>query len=209
MKRTLYVFIFVCCCFFASFAEAVAGDSPENALKEIQISLDQANLTQFEQRVDVEGLATQGAQVFLKLLTASTQKQMQQPLLAMLAGFASTPENKASLQNLLVSEASNFVRDGVSSGMFGGHPNATANKKSGLLAPLFADASTGKKSIQADGKSVFNKNQNIAEIPVRIHDAGNDQTYRMRLRLEKNSNNLWKVTQIADIDQIAKRIWKE
>lgn len=206
-----------------AFAAAAAGERPEAAVAAIQTALEQADLAAFEQRVDVDALIAEGSAVFMdKLLKAGGEGALP-PVLSLLATAAGTPQGASALRGMLADEAAAFVRDGVASGRFGGKEASSAGRARGLLAPLFAEASTGRKSLRVAGRALSVAGAGDAvEVPVAIRDEGNGREYRVRLRLEQRSpersagasaapaaSTFWKVTRIADLPAIADRIWNE
>lgn len=209
-------------CFAVSSLAFAAGERPEAAVAAIQTALDQADLAAFEQRVDMNALIDEGCAVFMSKLSTAGATGDLPPVLALLATAAGTPQGAAAMRGLLANEAAAFVRDGVASGRFGGGEARSAGTSRGLLAPLFAEASTGRKSLRAVGRAVpVTAAGDAVELPVSIRDAGNGREYRLRLRLEQAlpeasagatgsaGSPFWKVTRIADLPAIANRIWNE
>lgn len=212
-------------CLASSLAFA-AGERPEAAVTAIQTALDQADLAAFERRVDMDALIGEGCAVFMSKLSTAGATGDLPPVLALLASAAGTPQGAAAMRGLLAGETAAFVRDGVASGRFGGGKARSAERSRGLLAPLFAEASTGRKSLRAVGRAVpVTAAGDVVELPVAIRDAGNGREYRLRLRLEQAlpegsagasakaagsaGSPFWKVTRIADLPAIADRLWDE
>lgn len=207
----------VCCAaLLAGPGFLAAAETPEFAVTEIQTALDQGDLPRFERRADVDALCGQGAAIFIDMLRKAGEKESASlpPVLALLGSAAQKPETAVTLRAMLAGEAAAFVRDGVESGRFGGKTDGkTAGNGRGMLAPLFADVSTGRKSLRVTGKAVPAKGAKggaaqAVELPVAVKDKGNGREYPVRLRLEK-TEGLWKVTRIADLPEIAGTLWKE
>ena len=222
--------VVACLCLVAAFtplalaAPVERAERPETAVAAIQTALDQADLALFEQRVDVDALIDEGSAVFMSKLLKAGETGELPPALALLATAAGTPQGALAMRGMLAGEAAAFVRDGVASGRFGGGKagKGSAGKSRGLLAPLFANASTGRKHLRAVGRALpVTSAGDVVELPVAIRDEGNGREYRLRLRLEQYSDSpagasptttvspYWKVTGIADLPAIADQIWEE
>lgn len=196
-----------------------AGERPEGAVAAIQTALDQADLAAFEQRVAVDALIDEGCAVFMDRLLRAGKNGDLPPVLALLATAAGTPQGALAMRGILADEAAAFVRDGVASGRFGGRTGRSAGRARGLLAPLFAEVSTGRKSLRVAGRALpVTTAGDVVELPVSIRDEGNGRAYRLRLRLEQwpperpagaGAAGFWKVTRIADLPAIADRLWNE
>lgn len=179
-----------------------ATETIENTFTEIQTALDHADLPRFERYVDIESLAKQGTDTFLTLLTKNGLNPNLPPVIAVLAlSLATNPDNAPTLKSTIAHQASQFIRNGVSSGHFGGR------KTTSDVPPIFAEASKGRKILSIAGKALAVKGKNALDVPVHIKDEGNGHTYSVKLRLEKGK--VWRVTEIADLPSLADRIWKE
>lgn len=200
--------------FWAFPVAAASGGSPEEAVMDIQKAIDRADLNLFEQRVDVEALAAQGSDMFVSMLAERGSAGLP-PVVALLANTARSPDAAFLIRQMLANEAAAFVRDGVASGRFGGRRGDPRQPSRGLLSPLFADVSTARKVLSVAGKARRIDEQDntghAVELPVRVRDDGSRKSYGLRLRLERDSTAAegWKVVRIADLPEIADRIWKE
>ena len=72
------------------------------------------------------------------------------PMVALL--FTQAASKEGNVRSLLLNETRAFVLNGISSGAFAGR-KPSGNTAQGLLAPLFADASTGRKEIKNVGQA--------------------------------------------------------
>ncbi len=193
---------------------AASGESPEEAVMDIQKALDQADLNLFERRVDVDGLAAQGSDIFVSMLAERGSTNLP-PVVSLLVNTVNNPEAAVLIRQILAGEAAAFVRDGVASGRFGGRSDDSGPPSRGLLSPLFTGVSTDRKILSVTGRArrvaTEDNTGRAVELPVRIRDEGSKKSYGLRLRLERGSDIAagWKVVRIADLPEIANQIWKE
>ena len=151
---------------------ALARQTPEAVLKEIQTAIDASDLAAFERRVDVDALLDQSSSALIAALQKAGQVDTSglPPMLALMVASVQDPSMAKQIKGLLVQETGTFTRSGIESGFFAGKPKANAKPK-GLLAPLFGNVSTGRKELRPRGAS-RKVNGNVI-LPATIHDFGN------------------------------------
>ena len=151
---------------------ALARQTPEAVLKEIQTAIDASDLAAFERRVDVDALLDQSSSALITALQKAGQVDTSglPPMLALMVASVQDPSMAKQIKGLLVQETGTFTRSGIESGFFAGKPKANAKPK-GLLAPLFGNVSTGRKELRPRGAS-RKVNGNVI-LPATIHDFGN------------------------------------
>ena len=119
---------------------ALARQTPEAVLKEIQAAIDASDLAAFERRVDVDALLDQSSSALIAALQKAGQVDTSglPPMLALMVASVQDPSMAKQIKGLLVQETGTFTRSGIESGFFAGKPKANAKPK-GLLAPLFGN----------------------------------------------------------------------
>ena len=174
---------------------ALARQTPEAVLKEIQTAIDASDLAAFERRVDVDALLDQSSSALITALQKAGQVDTSglPPMLALMVASVQDPSMAKQIKGLL------------ESGFFAGKPKANANPK-GLLAPLFGNVSTGRKELRPRGAS-RKVNGNVI-LPATIHDFGNGRDYKVDLGMSPSGES-WKVTSIANMDKLVSRLQKE
>ena len=182
---------------------ALARQTPEAVLKEIQTAIDASDLAAFERRVDVDALLDQSSSALIAALQKAGQVDTSglPPMLALMVASVQDPSMAKQIKGLLVQE----TRSGIESGFFAGKPKANAKPK-GLLAPLFGNVSTGRKELRPRGAS-RKVNGNVI-LPATIHDFGNGRDYKVDLGMSPSGES-WKVTSIANMDKLVSRLQKE
>ena len=186
---------------------ALARQTPEAVLKEIQTAIDASDLAAFERRVDVDALLDQSSSTLITALQKAGQVDTSglPPMLALMVASVQDPSMAKQIKGLLVQETGTFTRSGIESGFFAGKPKANAKPK-GLLAPLFGNVSTGRKELRPRGAS-RKVNGNVI-LPATIHDFGNGRDYKVDLGMSPSGES-WKVTSIANMDKLVSRLQKE
>ena len=174
---------------------ALARQTPEAVLKEIQTAIDASDLAAFERRVDVDALLDQSSSALITALQKAGQVDTSglPPMLALMVASVQDPSMAKQIKGLLVQETGTFTRSGIESGFFAGKPKANAKPK-GLLAPLF-----GNVSRKVNGNVI---------LPATIHDFGNGRDYKVDLGMSPSGES-WKVTSIANMDKLVSRLQKE
>lgn len=182
----------------------VFAASPHDALEKIGAAVADADAQAFQDLVDLDNVLEQGLADFL----AQAQKSGSSlpPLLAlMLSQAADTGEKGKNLRNMLKGEARAFVINGVSTGAFAGKKKGAARLE-GMLAPLFAAASPGRKEISSVGEGRRDGEDYI--LPFFVHDYGNGQDYQVIGRFVRAGEG-WRLARIENVDQLFEQIRKE
>lgn len=194
----LALFIF----FYGLTPEKVAADCVGNNLAEIQESINEGDADRFKLLVKVDDILNDSLSTFLDYIRSPENSSALPPLLALvLSGISEQP----ALRKLLLEECRAFVLNGIQSGSFGGKKSATGESR-GMLAPLFADASTGRKEIISKGVARKEDNGWIAPFTVRDHGNGND--YPVLGFFEENMGTC-RLTAIRNLDELFEQIGRE
>ena len=108
---------------------ALARQTPEAVLKEIQTAIDASDLAAFERRVDVDALLDQSSSALITALQKAGQVDTSglPPMLALMVASVQDPSMAKQIKGLLVQETGTFTRSGIESGFFAGKP--TQNPK--------------------------------------------------------------------------------
>lgn len=177
---------------------------PDQCLRQISESIDNGDAQAFEKLIDADAILDQALDIFMAEAQKPENASKLAPMLALLFSQANTQGGQA-IRNLLKSEARAFALNGVSSGAFAGK-NFNASQPQGYLAPLFTNASLGRKEIRGIGEPVADENGWY--MPFSIHDYGNDQDYNLIGRFQ-GSDNAPCLAGIENLDQIFYQIKKE
>lgn len=185
---------------------AATATSPSQTVANIGAAIDNADIEAFERLVDVDAMLNDSLNVFLREMRKPENSSRMSPMLAIMfsqAGAGGPGGEK--LRQLLKEEGKAFVHNGINSGAFAGKKLASS-RQAGILAPLFADASIGRKEItyieqpKKDGEAWL--------VPFTVRDYGNDQDYRLVGRLSPTVNG-WRLTSLQNLDQIFRQILEE
>ena len=134
-----------------ALADASRAADPRQCPADIAQAIEAGDAAAFERLVDVDAILNEALTLFLAEMRKPEVANQLPPVLAlMFAQAGSGGEGGANIRNLLFTETRAFVLNGVSSGAFAGR-TPTGQDARGILAPLFAGASTGRKEIRRIG----------------------------------------------------------
>ena len=187
----------------AAAATPDAG-APARCLAEAARAIDEADVAAFERQVDVDAILEQALGLVMQAVAEPGATSLMPPLLALVFSQAAG-NGGAAVRELLKGEARAFILGGVASGAFAGRkPSGGAG--GGLLAPLFADASQGRKEIREAGAPVRDGEGWL--MPVVVHDAGNGQDYAVTGRFSPTETGC-RLTSVENLGEILERIRRE
>lgn len=210
VRRAVFGALLLCGVWFWSaeplHAAQGAPQPPEQAVHGLRQALNASDAALLDRWADVDGVLGQAVDVFLEDARTPEGQAMLPPMLAVvLSSVDSSPQARALVRGTLQKEAGEFVRYGVRSGKFAGKPREAA-PPSGMLAPLFADASLGRKEIRAIGKAMPEKDGYY--VPFDLLDHGNGNTYIVEASVRKNGDQ-WRIVGIRNIRALMDRIRQE
>lgn len=175
---------------------AHAAEDPVACIEEIGIAVDAADADTFQELVDVDSLLSRGLSAFVNEASKPEISPQLPPVAAMIVQQLAKPGFAGDgLRKMIVNEMRSFVLYGISSGAFAGKSNPGVSSQ-GMLAPLFANASMGRKEIRHIGKA--RKDGDDWLVPFIVHDHGNGQNYAVTGRLTNGDNGL----KLAEIDNL-------
>ena len=183
---------------------AFAAHAPEQAVRDAQRAIDAKNADRFEQIVDVKRILD--AATDLLLAEADKPDGQLPPILALMLSSVKNSQALAGLRSLITQETHAFVRYGVLSGNFAGTPDQSV-RPGGMLAPLFGDASLGRKELRIAGPAAPGGQDRVL-LPVELKDHGNDTVYPLLLRLQWQSPD-WRMVEIVNLPDIWNQIQAE
>lgn len=184
----------------------MAKDSPEDTVVHMNRAVREANGEEFLKYVDLDAILDSTLTAFLEEANKPENASRLPPMLALVVAQASEDGLKGqTVRQLLRGEARAFVLSGINSGAFAGKtPDKT--QFTGLLAPLFANASMGKKEIHDIGEAVEDGDAML--VPFTVHDYGNDQDYLVVGRFSPTSDG-WRMTGFGNSDKLMNQIRDE
>ncbi|MBD5557590.1 MAG: hypothetical protein HDQ92_03255 [Desulfovibrio sp.] len=185
-------------------AAADDAQAPARCLAEVGRAIDEADVAAFERQVDVDAILEQALDLVTQIMAQPETADRMPPLLALVfsqaAGYGG-----GTVRSLLKGEARAFILNGVASGAFAGRKPSGAGA-GGLLAPLFADASLGRKEIREVGAAVPDGEGWL--VPFVVHDAGNGQDYAVTGRFSPTETGC-RLTSVANLPELVERIRQE
>lgn len=193
--------------FFALLSVSpVRAADPRQCVADVGRAIDAADAAAFERLVDVDAILDAALTLFLRHAQKPEIADRLPPLLAVMFSQAASGDSGGSnLRTLLFSETRAFVINGVSSGAFAGRaPSGDAAQ--GLLAPLFAGASTGRKEIRHIGQARPDNQGWLVSFVV--HDAGNDESYEVLGRVSPMENG-FRLTSVENLEALLARVLAE
>jgi hypothetical protein len=168
-------------------------------------AIDAADSAAFERLVDMNAILDTALNLFLRETQKPETARGLPPLLAFMLSRATLEDSGEGLHALILQEAKTVVNNGIASGAFAGH-KLTYQAAQGLLAPLFADASAGRKEIRETDEAWPDKGEWL--VPFILFDAGNNESYPVLGRVSKTGNG-FRLTAIDNMDELVRRILTE
>lgn len=153
-----------------------AADSPQACLESVAQAITDADMTAFEKHVDVDGILQVVVDKLFVEASRPENAAKLPPMLSIMFSGAALADGGGRVRKMLRGEAKAFVRNGIASGAFAGRAPGQDYRSEGLIAPLFADASLGRKEIHDIGKARARKDGGWT-LPFRVFDAGNGNDY--------------------------------
>ena len=185
----------------AGFAFATAD--PRQCILEAGSAVDKSDVAAFEKQVDVDAILEQALNLFVRRAQDPEAAKDLPPMVALL--FTQAASKEGNVRSLLLNETRAFVINGISSGAFAGKkPSPTASQ--GLLAPLFADASTGRKEIKNVGQA--RRDGEAWLVPFVVHDGGNGESYDVTGRVT-TVNGAMRLTSVANMESLLRKVAAE
>lgn len=181
----------------------LAATPADKCLNQIKNAIETGDSAAFEQLVDMDGILSNILDVFLVEAARPENATRIPPMLALMFSQAA---NQPAIRNLLLQEARSFVSNGISSGAFAGRQPKTGAQQ-GWLAPLFANASIGRKEIGGEGQSVGD-GKNGWYLPFSVHDYGNGNDYPVLGHFTPSENGA-RLTGIGNLEQLFAQIQQE
>lgn len=192
--------------FVAIFAQpggAHAAADPRQCVLQAGSAVEKADVAAFERLVDVDGILEQALNLFVRRAQDPEAAKDLPPMVALL--FTQAASKEGNVRSLLLSETRAFVRNGISSGAFAGR-KPSGNAAQGLLAPLFADASTGRKEIRNVGQA--RRDGDGWLVPFVVHDGGNGESYDVTGRVTSDNGEM-RLTSVANMESLLRRVAAE
>ena len=191
----------VCCAVFSRPAQA--ADDPRQCIVAAGAAVDAADVNAFERQVDVNAVLTQALDIFVRRAQNPETAKELPPMVALL--FTQAAAKDGNVRGVLLSETKAFVLNGISSGAFAGR-KPTGAAAQGLLAPLFADASTGRKEIKSVGQARSDGNGWL--VPFVVHDGGNGESYDVTGRVTKVDGQM-RLTSVSNMETLLRKVAAE
>lgn len=187
----------------AAAASAAPADAPAHCLAKMSQAIDNADVAAFERQADIDAILEQALALVMRAMEQPETADRMPPLLTLVFSQAAG-DGGAAVRSLLKGEARAFILNGVASGAFAGRPSA--GDYSGLLAPLFADASLGRKELRQAGTATSDGEGWL--LPFVVHDAGNGQDYAVVGRFSPTETGC-RLTSVENLGELLERICQE
>ncbi|MBQ9453809.1 MAG: hypothetical protein IJU65_11060 [Desulfovibrio sp.] len=195
--------VLLCGLFFVCPTLLKAADGPRQCILEAGRAVDNADATAFEQLVDVDAILEQALDIFVRRASNPQVARDLPPMLALL--FTQAAQKQGSVRALLLNETRAFVLNGVASGAFAGRKPSGAAAQ-GLLAPLFANASTGRKEVRHVGQA--RRDGDGWLVPFVVHDGGNGESYDVTGRIT-GADGCLRLTSVVNIEALLEQVAAE
>lgn len=186
---------------------AKAADSPQECLEAAAQAIAESNMEAFEHQVDVDGiLQTVVEKLFVEARRPENADKLP-PMMHLMFSGAALADGGKRVRKMLHGEARAFLRNGIASGAFAGREPARDYQSEGLIAPLFAEASLGRKEIHGIGQASPRKDGGW-NLPFRVFDAGNGNDYPVVGHFARRDNRVMLVG-IENLNELFARIAAE
>lgn len=182
-----------------------AEDPARRCLADMAAAVDASDTAAFQRAVDLDTVLDQMLTVVLSEAQKPETAAQLPPLAGMMLSQAAGLTGDA-LRGLLRNEAKAFVLNGIASGAFAGRSSSRGGTE-GWLAPMFADASTGRKEIRSVGDVRIVGNDRIVSFV--LHDVGNGNDYPVVGRFSPDSSGVFRLSGVENTVQLFQRILAE
>lgn len=203
--KVLASLLILCLLPFNALSLYAADNDAPAVIRSIGDAIDAADAEEFERLVDMEAILNSALDTFIQEASRPENASNLPPMLALLLPQLKAPKGQSPVRDLLLGEARNFVLLGISSGAFAGR-KADFSNAPGMLAPLFASASMGRKEITEIGSPHPITNGWIVPFVLYDHDNGNE--YPLKGRLEYEGEDL-KLKGLENMRQLIYQIGEE
>lgn len=205
--KGLFIFFAICVALKLGISPAFCDSrDPVETLRQIGMAVDTADGEAFQQLVDLDSLLGDALGTVLSEAQKPENLSKIQPMIGIIITQAASGNAQGeALRNMIRGEAKAFVLNGVNSGAFAGNI-VNNSQSSGLLAPLFAYASQGRKEIRGIGDPRRQGDNYL--VPFSVHDYGNEQDYDVVGRFSPSENGL-RLTAIENLQQLFSQIQQE
>ena len=180
-----------------------AAADPRQCVLDAGNAVDKSDVAAFERQVDVDSILEQALNLFVRRAQDPEAAKDLPPMVALL--FTQAAAKEGNVRSLLLNETRAFVLNGISSGAFAGKKPSGATAQ-GLLAPLFADASTGRKEIKDVGQA--RRDGDGWLVPFVVHDGGNGESYNVTGRVTA-ANGEMRLTSVANMESLLRKVAAE
>ncbi len=187
---------------------AHAGTDPVATIYDVKTSIETSNEQLFNASVDMESLVGQCVDIFMQDATKEGQTTLPSAVAMLFATAAHSDIAKQTLRDMLMSEVSAFVRTGVASGAYAGtrKENLTPSWDS-VLAPLFANASMGRKEILNVGRAI--PESGAVYVTFSLKDHANGNTYPVEAWLREQQPGQWRVIGLRNVRTLVRLLRAE
>lgn len=199
--------LLLCTLFCLPPQAASAADSPQACLESIAQAITEGDMTAFERRVDVDGILEAVVEKLFVEARRPENAGKLPPMLNLMFSGAALADGGGRVRKMLRGEARAFVRNGIVSGAFAGRKPSQDYRSEGLIAPLFADASMGRKEIHDIGQARAREGGGWT-LPFRVFDAGNGNDYPVVGHFARRDDRVMLVG-IDNLDALFSRIAAE
>ncbi|MDR1777309.1 MAG: hypothetical protein LBR31_05730 [Desulfovibrio sp.] len=201
-----FLLLFLLVPVFVASSPAGEAERAADCLVRINHAVEDADTEAFQRLADVDAILNTGFTAFLREVEAMQKTGDIPPLLALLFSPAAMRNTAGEqVRALLVAETKAFVLNGIASGTFAGRPS-NGRAAQGLLAPLFADASIGRKEIRDIGQARAEGNDWL--VPFVVLDHGNGESYPVLGRVSPGEDG-FRLTAVENLGELVRRINEE
>lgn len=203
------IIVMLCVCLLG--LPAMAAETPDAALAGLQQAIDTKDTALLEKYIDVRQVVTKGVDAFIVDFAQHPPSGEGDPMLEMLSGGLAAQSGQVAdnpMRLLLIEETRKFVLWGVASGNFSGSPSLRQPvQDGGLLSSLFADASIARKELRSIRCTA--PKGDLATASAKLYDHGSERSYPVQVRLKRQPEGHWKVTEVSNIRDLIATVRKE
>ena len=186
-----------------SVIAAGTASGARQCVTDIGLAVDRADAAAIERLVDVDTILAAALDIFVQRARDPRVAEELPPML--FAQAAPGEQGNATVRAVLLSESRAFVMNGISSGAFAGR-RVEGRAAQGVLAPLFADASTGRKEVRQVGEARAKNGDWL--VPFTVYDHGNGENYRVTGRVRFNDGKA-RLVAVENLDALMGQVADE
>lgn len=181
----------------AAFAAAGPGDS----IRMLQKGIDTKDMGLVDKYLDVDAVAGRAVDHFLTDEDV-LREAGKSPAIAMVLALGGSAGASDAVRTVLIAEAREYVKYGITSGAFAGSPENAASSYQSLFGKVFRG--DGKDRKRFGPSTVKSLDKNTAVVSTTLLEGIKERAYPLELRMEKQGG-VWRIVALENYPGFAQK----